>query len=1578
MIFLRARRRAVTLLGVTSVAAGFLLNASVATAARAATSTGGGSGSAGAPSFSVTGVNGPLPATLPTAGASSPYAVGAATALAPAAATAATAAASGDGKVAVAWVPGVAGGGLTADTWWIQTYQADGTYIGEQAAPATATSATVTGLVPGYGYLFGVLADSSGSYSAYRFSPTVTTSGYQGQPGTPLPIANPQARPASTGPPVNPVTTLTTKISLPLPVGGTPPTLPPVGTPSLPTSGAVLGKEAWQTYENTDAGSGQTASVNVANGNLVLTAQDSTQIQAHGQLAYTLRRTYNSLDASTLATSPGSIGAGWRLNLGEELGDTTGTGVLGGALNIPNPSDLSPGAVTLIDRDGTHHTFTPKTTTTSITAFSPALDALRRCGVVPSLYCNIASQLAQLQQNALLCVDRSYTAPPGVHLGVYRALALPGTDNTVCPANPAATAGAVVAGYVAVRPDRVTTVYASTGELLSMTDHAGVVMRYVYDAAPTPGRALGRLDFVYEPRSCTYTPFTPGATGPAPLPGNCRGYRLDYYLNTAQYGQIFIGGIALGALAGSSVTVTDPAGRSTEYVLSNGTVQRLIAVLNPDSSYETYAYQGSTTDTTGTSSCGGSPGQLCTVTDARNRKTNFTYTALTSTTSTGTGNSIGSVADRRGLLTTYGFTKNVETYISTGTPDGLGNVFYDGSQTRYYIYDASGRVTEFHENGGSNQYRTTNYNWDTSSQPCTQPTAVVDNDLCSVTRSQIGTDPSAPPSQTTTATYNLQGQPLVISRSLGSGSAPLVTTMGYQQEQLTLPPAGTTTPVAILDSYHDTITGNGQVTSDPNRPDNLYVLSDATAMLTPRGNQASNYPDYETAYTLDANPTAAAGSTAPRCGNGNTGLTCQVDAPNPAGGRALTSYTYDTFGQRTSMVTPKANAETPAGQTPPAMTYAYFGDTAIDLSGTTQAGGWLASVTDQAGHFVAFGYDAAGNVARTWDRNATAGHTQADFPGTLAAPSSPAYTETLHADPGPGRDLTADQEQAALQHPWRWTWSTRDQLGNRTHTAHDANGNPMRMTSPRGVQLATASSSPTTYDTTMTYDAGDLLLSMLTPAEARANGAAQDSPTVYVYDVFGNRTMTTDPDGKVTTVSYDPVDRPTVTTWSRGPYDATTAPANCRPSTPADTGFAAGLTLCSSNVAYDGLDQKIAVSDAAGTTTRMSYDAVGRMTGSTTPRNNNTIASTQTAMTYDADGHKLDVCSPREFTEGSGSCTAGSVYATHTTYNPAGTPTTVTRHRDAGTVLTSSTSYDADGNPVASTDPDANTTTTGYDLLDRPTSLTKPRSPGLAFTTLLGYDPVGNRTSVQTPDAVATTTATSMTPAGEPGYRTTAYGYDADNRLLDTVTGADNLIAASAGTASTDGGSNIRTRAVYDADGHTVATYSPRAFTASVTSPDPRFLSRTDVDPDGRPAASYAPRYDTADPAYTDPTGTPTTDCPTGASPAAVTVPASMPAVPGYPGTVGVCITRTGYDPDGQPVVRTMPTAGGVQPGQTSKQMTTAYTDDHLVASTSGPSPTGTGTAMNRLGFPAGFLLAAVTGWWTVGALSSLGQPGVS
>jgi len=185
------------------------------------------------------------------------------------------------------------------------------------------------------------------------------------------------------------------------------------------------------------------------------------------------------------------------------------------------------------------------------------------------------------------------------------------------------------------------------------------------------------------------------------------------------------------------------------------------------------------------------------------------------------------------------------------------------------------------------------------------------------------------------------------------------------------------------------------------------------------------------------------------------------------------------------------------------------------------------------------------------------------------------------------------------------------------------------------------------------------------------------------------------------------------------------------------------------------------------------------------------------------------------------------------------------------------------------------------------------------------------------------------------------------------VTGADSTVATTAGTASPDGGSNVRTRLVYDADGHNVGSYSARAFRTSTSSPDPRFLTRTDIDADGRATASYAPRFDTADPAFTDATGTPTADCPTGVTPAAVPVPSSMPALPGYPGTVGVCVVRTGYDPDGQPVTTTMATAGGAQPGQTPRQTTSTYTDDHLLAGTTGPSPTGSGTAATSTTYDA-------------------------
>lgn len=352
-----------------AVAAGTVVVASPALAAAA---------TAPRASFSDVGLAGPLPAAFAQAGSTAPYA--AALPVAPtllSAPTAVSALGSGDGGAVVSWVAPGASQLAATDAYWVQSYTSQGAYLGEQSAAPAVTSATVTGLVPGNSYLFAVLAESAGSFSGYRFSAAAPVGGYTGQPGLPThvgPYPVPAPTVGSGALDINPKA-FTAQYTAPTAAelaaaqaAAATATAPPVG---------VLGKEAWQTYfDFPSPGQGQQLQGNVANGNVVLSATDSTPVQAHGQLAYALRRTYNSLDSASLVTGPGSIGQGWRLNLGEEAGDAQSLGVLGEALDVPNATSVQPGAITLIDRDGTHHTFTPKATASALTVDSSLGDGL--------------------------------------------------------------------------------------------------------------------------------------------------------------------------------------------------------------------------------------------------------------------------------------------------------------------------------------------------------------------------------------------------------------------------------------------------------------------------------------------------------------------------------------------------------------------------------------------------------------------------------------------------------------------------------------------------------------------------------------------------------------------------------------------------------------------------------------------------------------------------------------------------------------------------------------------------------------------------------------------------------------------------------------------------------------------------------------------------------------------------------------------------------------------------------------------------------------------------------------------------
>ena len=189
--------------------------------------------------------------------------------------------------------------------------------------------------------------------------------------------------------------------------------------------------------------------------------------------------------------------------------------------------------------------------------------------------------------------------------------------------------------------------------------------------------------------------------------------------------------------------------------------------------------------------------------------------------------------------------------------------------------------------------------------------------------------------------------------------------------------------------------------------------------------------------------------------------------------------------------------------------------------------------------------------------------------------------------------------------------------------------------------------------------------------------------------------------------------------------------------------------------------------------------------------------------------------------------------------------------------------------------------------------------------------------------------------------RITAYSYDPDNRVLDTVQGADNPEATMAGTAT--GAANTRSRVAYDADGHVVAEFEPRAFTNS-TAPlpqtDPRyqvFMVRTDYDADGRRIAQYLPRYDNSDlgGAYSDVglSSTQTSQCTTTARPQ------SIPGIPSYLSGVGVCLTTASYDAEMNIIKVVLPTSNAAD----NRYVNYGYTDDNLVSTVTGPNPAGSG-----------------------------------
>ncbi|MBY8879933.1 LamG-like jellyroll fold domain-containing protein [Actinacidiphila acidipaludis] len=475
-----------------------------------------------------------------------------------------------------------------------------------------------------------------------------------------------------------------------------------------------------------------------------------------------------------------------------------------------------------------------------------------------------------------------------------------------------------------------------------------------------------------------------------------------------------------------------------------------------------------------------------------------------------------------------------------------------------------------------------------------------------------------------------------------------------------------------------------------------------------------------------------------------------------------------------------------------------------------------------------FSYDAAGNVVNRWDATYLvetdytvdpAGRvTRQTFdPDQLDTVTDYVYDPngnvTSRAVTGGGVTEQTDQTFDALDDVTSVT--VHDGADTQvTSNTYDQRGILTSTTDPRG-HLAGADAA----DFTTSFAGNELgeltqITAPVVAAESNGQAAQQTHPiTLRGYDTFGDETSVDDPDGDITTYTYDLDGRPT----------AISAPAYTPP------GSATAITPTAGAV-YDAVGNLTEVTDGLQHTTRYTYDQFGDRAEVQRPAVDGSVPTTHT--TFDTDGEALSVTDP-----------TGAV--TTATYDQLGeqlTSTAVVRQPTPASYTTtyeydgrgdqvsvtlpggekSTATYDAAGRTLTSTDPLDNTTSYAYDLAGRPTRTTLPDGTAVTDT----YDPAGRMTGTAKLNAAgATLSEQSATydAAGNPlsvtnaDQHTSRYAWDALGRLVsqtEPVTGTSTITtsfgydAAGRATRSTDGNGNA-TITTYNALGLPESTVEP-------------------------------------------------------------------------------------------------------------------------------------------------------------------------
>lgn len=422
------------------------------------------------------------------------------------------------------------------------------------------------------------------------------------------------------------------------------------------------------------------------------------------------------------------------------------------------------------------------------------------------------------------------------------------------------------------------------------------------------------------------------------------------------------------------------------------------------------------------------------------------------------------------------------------------------------------------------------------------------------------------------------------------------------------------------------------------------------------------------------------------------------------------------------------------------------------------AEGKIAATVDRNSNAATFAYT-NGNLASVTDpagRKATLSYDAANHLSSITDPTGNSYTFTYN-----GNTL------ASVANPdggeWRYTYdanafmlSKTDPLGNVTTYAYDANHRVASSTDPEG-KLRSVTYPQPGADTTKN-----------TVFTEKDGGV-----WTYRYDTqAGTLTSKTDPQGGVTSYTYDGNGNRLSTTLPDGTMTTSTYDAVGNMTSASD---ALGQIT---SYTYNSFGQVLIIKDPQGNSTGYSYDATGNMTSMT-----DAVGAT-TLYSYDARGNVTKITNPLG-------------QATTFTYDAAENLASVTDPTGA----TMSYTYDAAGNMLSQTDAGGATSQYEYNVKNQVVKVTDPQWNATSYT----YDLSGNKLSQV-----------------DANGNTTKYEYNYKGQLTKTTDALGNITTYTySGTGcSSCGGGTDKLVALTDANGNsTNYQYDPLGKLVSETDP---------------------------------------------------------------------------------------------------------------------------------------------------------------